>query len=231
MAISDLLDFSQTAHAELFADLQHPWEVLPRIGPYLTKNLRPDFHGTLLGAPYLSGDIFIGKGTVIENGATLKGPIWIGENCEIRSGAYLRGNVIAGDNVVLGNSCEFKNCILFNGAQIPHFSYVGDSILGHRAHLAAGVILSNMRLDQQPVTVQTTGGIVHTGLRKFGAVVGDFAEIGCNAVLSPGSIIGRRSLLYPGTQWRGVLGENKIVRLRQEIDVLERRSERKVSID
>lgn len=222
MAISDLLDFSQTAHAELFSDAEHPWEILPRIGPYLAEKLQPGFHGTLQGAPYLSGDIFIGKGTVIENGATLKGPIWIGENCEIRSGAYLRGNVIAGDNVVLGNSCEFKNCLLFNGAQIPHFSYVGDSILGHKAHLAAGVILSNMRLDQRPVTVQTTDGALATGLRKFGAVVGDFAEIGCNSVLSPGSIIGRRSLLYPGTQWRGVLGEDKIVRLRQAIDVLNR---------
>ena len=115
-----------------------------------------------------------------------------------------------GNGVVLGNSCEFKNCLIFDEAQIPHFNYVGDSILGHKAHLGAGAILSNVRLDHQPVSVTTTEGPISTGLRKFGAIVGDRAEIGCNSVLSPGSIIGRDTILYPGTSWRGVLPNNSI---------------------
>lgn len=221
--IADFLNLTQTSHASLFDRLENPWLVLPLIGSYLKANLEPKNEGRIIGSPYISDQVRIGKGTVIGNGATLNGPAWIGENCEIRSGCYIRENVIVGDNVVLGNSCEFKNCIIFNAAQIPHFSYVGDSIVGYKAHLAAGVILSNMRLDQKPITISTPAGTINTGLNKFGAVVGDFAEIGCNSVLSPGSIIGRRSLIYPGTQWRGALPANSIARLRQQIDVIERR--------
>jgi NDP-sugar pyrophosphorylase family protein len=202
--------------------LDNPWLVLPLIGRYLQEHLTPENNGTLQGSAYVSDKVTIGKGTTIGNGATINGPAWIGENCEIRSGCFIRENVIVGDNVVLGNSCEFKNCIIFNAAQIPHFSYVGDSVVGYKAHLAAGVILSNMRLDQKPVTVATPAGTIDTGLRKFGAVVGDFAEIGCNAVLSPGSIIGRRSLIYPGAQWRGYLAPDSIARLRQQLDVIPR---------
>jgi len=220
---STLLDLSQTAHSSLFAGAANAWEVLPLIAGYLREHLVPGNEGTVLGNPFISDRIRIGRGTVIENGATLKGPAWIGENCEIRSGCYIRENVIVGDGVVLGNSCEFKNCLIFNAAQIPHFSYVGDSILGHRAHLGAGVILSNIRLDQKQVVISTPEGFLETGLRKFGAIIGDHAEIGCNSVLSPGSVIGRRSLIYPGTQWRGVLPENQIARLRQQVDIIPRR--------
>ncbi len=122
-----------------------------------------------------------------------------------------------------GNSCEFKNCLVFNDAQIPHFNYVGDSILGHKAHLGAGVILSNVRLDRGSVSVATPEGAVNTGLRKFGAVVGDHAEIGCNAVLSPGSVIGRSCIVYPGMQWRGLLPANSIAKLRQDVQIVPRR--------
>ena len=153
----------------------------------------------------------------------IKGPAWIGENCEIRSGCYIRENVILGDGVVAGNSCEFKNCLVFNEAQVPHYNYVGDSILGHKAHLGAGVILSNVRLDRAPVVIHTADGAVSTGLRKFGAIVGDHAEVGCNAVLSPGSVIGRSCIVYPGTQWRGVLPEKSIAKLRQDIQIVPRR--------
>ena len=142
----------------------------------------------------------------------IKGPAWIGEGCEIRNGAYIRENVVVGNGVVLGNSCEFKNCLIFDEAQIPHFNYVGDSILGHKAHLGAGAILSNVRLDHQPVIVNTQEGPLNTGLKKFGAIVGDRAEIGCNAVLSPGSILGRDTILYPGTSWRGVMPPNSIAK-------------------
>src|ERR1051325_995922 len=117
--------------------------------------------------------------TIVEQGATLKGPAWIGQNCHIRSGCYVRENVIAGDGVVMGNSCEFKNCILFDEAQVPHFNYVGDSILGYRAHLGAGVILSNVKLDHSEIVIPVEGKNIGTGLRKFGAIIGDRTEIGC----------------------------------------------------
>ena len=129
----------------------------------------------------------------------IKGPAWIGEDCQIRNGCYIRENVIIGNGVVAGNSCEFKNCLVFDKANVPHFNYVGDSILGYQAHLGAGAILSNVKLDHTPISVvEPDGNVVTTGLRKFGAIVGDHAELGCNSVLSPGSIIGRRSIVYPG---------------------------------
>lgn len=220
---SSFLDLTQTAHAELFVDIENVWETLQRIGPYLANNLQRANHGTTIGNPYIGENVFIGSGTKIEHGATIKGPAWIGENCEIRSGAYLRENVIVGDGCVLGNSCEFKNSILFNGAQVPHFNYVGDSILGYKTHLGAGVILSNIRLDQKPIAVSTAEGHISTGLRKFGAILGDHVEVGCNAVLSPGSIVGRRSLIYPGAQWRGFLPANSVAQLKQVIEIVERK--------
>lgn len=216
------LDLSQTEHSLLFEDVEHVWQALPKIATYLKFRLKPAILGRLVGKPFVSNAVYIGKGTVIEHGAMIKGPAWIGENCEIRNGAYIRENVILGDGVVAGNSSEFKNCLVFNDAEIPHFNYVGDSILGHKAHLGAGVILSNVRLDREPVKVTTTEGFVDTGLRKFGAVVGDRSEIGCNAVLSPGSIIGRSCIVYPGTQWRGVLPDHSIAKLRQDLQVIPR---------
>ena len=146
-----------------------------------------------------------GASTIIEQGAVVKGPAWIGDRCEIRAGCYIRENVVVGNDAVLGNSCEFKNCIIFDGAQVPHFNYVGDSILGHKAHLGAGVILSNVRLDHAEVIVRGPDRAAPTGLKKFGAIVGDRAEIGCNSVLSPGSLIGRDAIIHPGVQWKGVL--------------------------
>ena len=161
--------------------------------------------------------------TVIEQGAMIKGPAWIGEGCQIRSGCYIRENVIVGSGCVLGNSCEFKNSIIFDEAQIPHFNYVGDSIIGHRSHLGAGVILSNVRLDRGEISVATAEGTTRTGLKKFGAIIGDHAEIGCNSVLNPGSLIGRRSIVYPGTQWQGVAPENSIIKTSQSHQILARR--------
>jgi NDP-sugar pyrophosphorylase family protein len=177
----------------------------------------------MIGKPFISGAVFIGRGTVIEQGAMIKGPAWIGEDCEIRSGCYIRENVIVGSGCVLGNSCEFKNSIIFDEAQIPHFNYVGDSIVGHRGHLGAGVILSNVRLDRGEISVSTGEGTTRTGLKKFGAIIGDHAEIGCNSVLNPGSLIGRRSILYPGTQWHGVAPENSLIKTTQSRQILARR--------
>jgi NDP-sugar pyrophosphorylase family protein len=201
----ELLDASATAHWELFESLDFAWQALPQIREYLTARLQPANHGTLLGQASIGEQVYIGPGTKIEPGAVIHGPAWIGANCEIRPGAYIRGHVIAGDGCVLGNSCEFKNCVLFDHCQVPHFSYVGDSILGARAHLGAGVICSNLKLDGSPVVIRHEGASIDTGLRKFGAILGDHAEVGCNAVLNPGSVLGRRALVYPAMAWRGVL--------------------------
>ena len=221
---ADLLDLSHTAHAALFASDAPVWTALPKIAHYLREHLHPAMHGRLVGNPFIGENVFVGEGTVIEHGATIKGPAWIGAGCEIRSGCYLRENVLVGDGAVLGNSCEFKNCVLFDGAQVPHFNYVGDSILGYKAHLGAGVILSNVKLDHSEIFVETPDGSrVATGLRKFGAILGDEAEVGCNAVLNPGSILGRRALVYPLTPWRGVLPEASIGKTRTSLQVMQRR--------
>jgi NDP-sugar pyrophosphorylase family protein len=194
----DLLDLAQLQFPELFDGCQNVWEALPKIAKFAKE-------GKL-----------IGKGTVVEEGATIKGPVIIGRDCEIRANAYIRGNVIVGDHCVLGNASEFKNCVLFNGCQVPHFSYVGDSILGYKAHLGAGVILSNVR--SVPGNVQVDGE--DTGLRKLGAIIGDHAEIGCNCVLNPGSVIGRNAVLYPNVLWRGVCPANTVVKLRQQHEIV-----------
>ncbi len=217
------LDLDHTDHRKLFENVANAWEALKQIPSYLQFRLKPAVHGRLIGKPFISGAVFIGKNTTIEQGAMIKGPAWIGEGCEIRNGCYIRENVVVGNGAVLGNSCEFKNSIIFDEAQIPHFNYVGDSIIGYKGHLGAGVILSNVKLDRAEITVATKQGFVPTGLRKFGAIIGDRAEIGCNAVLSPGSIIGRNTIVYPGTQWRGVAPENSIVKFKQALEIIARR--------
>lgn len=204
------LDLAQTEHALLFENCTHVWEVLPKIIDYLRAHLRPANHATLLGNSFVGKNVFIGKNTTIEEGAMIKGPAWIGEGCALRRGCYIRENVIIGNNAVIGNACELKNALLFNEAQVPHFNYVGDSILGFRAHLGAGVILSNVRLDRAEVVLRTADKTISTGLKKFGAIIGDRAEIGCNSVLSPGSLIGRDAIIYPLTSWRGILPEKGV---------------------
>lgn len=217
------LDLNHTEHRMLFENAANAWDALKQISSYLKFRLQPAVHGRLVGKPFISNVVFIGQGTVIEQGAMVKGPAWIGENCEIRNGCYIRENVIVGNGAVLGNSCEFKNSIIFDEAQIPHFNYVGDSIIGHKGHLGAGVILSNVKLDHGEILVAGNSGLIPTGLKKFGAIIGDGAEIGCNSVLNPGSVIGRRTILYPGTQWKGVAPENSIIKYRQDYDVIARR--------
>jgi UDP-N-acetylglucosamine diphosphorylase / glucose-1-phosphate thymidylyltransferase / UDP-N-acetylgalactosamine diphosphorylase / glucosamine-1-phosphate N-acetyltransferase / galactosamine-1-phosphate N-acetyltransferase len=141
----DLFDLEQTEHAALFEGCQHAWEALDKIASYICANVRPELRNRCEGRAFIGAQVFIGKGTVVEDCVMIKGPAIIGRNCRIRHGAYLRENVIVGDDCIVGNSSELKNCMLFNGAQAPHFNYVGDSILGSRAHLGAGVILSNYR--------------------------------------------------------------------------------------
>ena len=209
---SDLFDLSQTEHEAIFGGCEYAWDALRKIPAYLVMHLRPGLHNRCQGVAFIGERVFIGEGTVVEDGAMIKGPAIIGRNCEIRHNAYIRDHVIIGDNCIIGNSCEVKNSILFNHAVAPHFNYIGDSILGYKAHLGAGVKISNFKLVPGNITVEINGEPFDTGLRKFGALLGDNSDIGCNAVLNPGSIIGRGSVIYPNTNWRGVLAANKIVK-------------------
>jgi len=211
-APADYFDLKQTEHAALFKDVTHAWEILPKLAAYLQEQLVPVNFGKMIGKPVIGEQVFIGRDTVVEPGAYIKGPAWIGPNCQIRHGAYIRENVIIGAGSVVGNSSEIKNSFLFNGCQVPHFNYVGDSILGAKVHLAAGVIVSNLKLNGDFIVLRMEHAILTTGLRKFGALIGDGTEVGCNAVINPGSILGRRSLIYPGVCWRGILPANSIAK-------------------
>lgn len=227
-APEDLFDLDHTAHRALFEPDQPAWLALAKIGDYLAARLAGHddslLNGDIDDRAIIGPEVYIGPGTVVEANAVIQGPAWVGKNSVIRSGAYLRENVIAGNSVVMGNSSEFKNCLIFDDCEVPHFNYVGDSILGHRAHLGAGVICSNVRLDRAHVAVRTeTGDKIDTGLEKFGALIGDRTEIGCNSVLSPGSILGRDCIVHPCTHWRGVLSDSKIVKNTAAIEVVERK--------
>jgi NDP-sugar pyrophosphorylase family protein len=219
----DLFDLGQTDHASLFDSLGQPWQILPRLAGYLLDNLRPQQLGQAHGQAVIEGDVFIGEGTVIEAGVLICGPVWIGRNCRIGHGATLRGNVIVGDDCVVGHAAELKNSLLFNGCDVPHFNYVGDSVLGHCVHLGAGAMLSNYRLIRGNVNVRLASGPLDTGLAKFGALIGDRTEIGCNAVLNPGAIIGRDCVLYPNITFTGVLPARRIVKNKTELAVVEKR--------
>jgi Nucleoside-diphosphate-sugar pyrophosphorylase involved in lipopolysaccharide biosynthesis/translation initiation factor 2B, gamma/epsilon subunits (eIF-2Bgamma/eIF-2Bepsilon) len=223
-APAEFISLEHTAHAKLFENQRFVWDALKQIPSYLQFRLKPAILGQLMGKPFISNSVFVGSGTIVEQGAVLKGPAWIGENCHIRSGCYVRENVIVGDGVVMGNSCEFKSCIICDEAQIPHFNYVGDSILGYRAHLGAGVILSNVKLDHREIVISTAEGTIATGLTKFGAIVGDRTEIGCNAVINPGALIGRDCIIYPCANFRGVLPAASILKVQQNQQTLSRRN-------
>ncbi len=220
---ADLFDLSQCEHAALFDGCEHAWDALKKIKPYLAQNVRPALHNKCLGRAWIADNVFIGEGTVIEDGVMIKGPAIIGRNCQLRHNAYLREDVIIGDGCVIGNSCEFKNALLFNHAQVPHFSYVGDSILGYKAHLGAGVKISNLKLTPGNIALEWEGKTIDTGLRKFGAMIGDRTEVGCNAVLNPGTVLGRDALIYPNTNWRGVLPARHIAKNRATVEVSARR--------
>ena len=220
---ADLFDLSQCEHAAIFDGCEYAWDALKKIKPYLAQNVRPALHNKCLGRAWIADNVFIGEGTVIEDGVMIKGPAIIGRNCQLRHNAYLREDVIIGDGCVIGNSCEFKNALLFNNAQVPHFSYVGDSILGYKALLGAGVKISNLKLTPGNISLEWEGKTIDTGLRKFGAMIGDRTEVGCNAVLNPGTVLGRDALIYPNTNWRGVLAAKHIAKNRATVEVTARR--------
>jgi NDP-sugar pyrophosphorylase family protein len=224
---ADLFDLAQTEHVVIFDGCDYAWEALARIKEYLKAHLKPELRNRCDGSAYVGDQVFIGEGTVVEDGAMIKGPAIIGKNCQIRHNAYIRDHVIVGDGCIVGNSCELKNVLLFNNCQVPHFNYLGDSILGYKAHIGAGVIASNLKSLSGNVTVEKDGVPFDTGLRKFGALLGDGAEVGCNSVLNPGSIIGRGAMIYPGVNWRGILPANMIAKNKAAIEVVVRRPREK----
>ena len=191
-----------------------PWEWLRRIGPALEAFKFDAPLPPLPSGVHAEGPLWIHPTVKLPPYATLIGPAYIGANTEIRPGAWVRGNVIVGESCVLGNACEYKNCLLMDGVATPHYNYVGDSVLGNRAHLGAGAICSNYRLDHRDVLVRIGDAVHTTGLRKFGAIIGDGAEVGCNAVLNPGTLLGKRALVMPAIAFGGYLPAGHLGRVR-----------------
>lgn len=214
LTVAKLFDLSQTQAETLLNRFQYPWEALPHIkefilalGPLLSKDEYEE----------IKENVWAAKSAVIFPTAYLNGPVIIGKNTEVRHGAFIRGSALVGDSAVVGNSTELKNVILFNNVQVPHYNYVGDSILGYRSHMGAGSITSNVKSDKTLVTVKYQGEKITTGLKKFGAILGDCVEVGCNSVLNPGSIICPNSNIYPLSMVRGVVPPKSIYKTASEI--------------
>lgn len=207
LKIKNLYDLEQTIAAELFEGVDYPWEVLPKIGDFI-KKLGP----TLSADEYdqVGENVWIAKSAEVFPSAYIKGPAIIGKDAEVRQCAFIRGNAIVGEGAVVGNSTELKNVVLFNKVQVPHYNYVGDSILGFKSHMGAGSITSNVKADKMLVKVKAGEEVIETGLKKFGAMLGDNVEVGCNAVLNPGTVIGRESNVYPTSMVRGFVPARSI---------------------
>ncbi len=211
--ISDLYDLNETIAADLFADVTYPWEVLPKISGFileLGEKLPTDKFDKI------AEDIWVAKSAKIAPTASLNGPLIIDEDAEVRHCAFIRGSAIVGKGAVVGNSTELKNVVLFNQVQVPHYNYVGDSILGFKSHMGAGSITSNVKSDKKLVVVKGEEKY-ETGLKKFGAMLGDNVEVGCGSILNPGSVIGRNANIYPLSSVRGVVPAGSIYKKAGEV--------------
>ena len=212
--IKNLYNLEETIAKNLLEKVDYPWQVLPKIKEFIIElgnKLNLDIYE-------LKGEnIWIAKSAKVMPSAYIQGPAIIGENAEIRHCAFIRGNAIVGNNAVVGNSTELKNVILFNNVQVPHYNYVGDSILGYKAHMGAGSITSNVKADKKLVIVKNGVETIETGLKKFGAMIGDNVEVGCGSILNPGSIIGRNTNIYPLSSVRGVVPANSIYKNQNEV--------------
>lgn len=214
LLIKNMYDLNETIAADLFDGLDYPWQVLPKIGDFIKKlgpSLPKDEYDQV------GEDVWIAKNATVFPSAYVHGPAIIGKEAEVRHCAFIRGNAIVGEGAVVGNSTELKNVVLFNKVQVPHYNYVGDSILGYKAHMGAGSITSNVKADKQLVKVHTGSEHIETGLKKFGAMLGDNVEVGCNAVLNPGTVIGRESNVYPTSMVRGVVPARSIFKNTGEV--------------
>lgn len=233
----DLFDLSKFSHASIFDGCEYVWEALDKIEDYIRKQfatvIRPSINTSIGAQVVIEGDVYIGKGTVIEPHTYIRGPVLIGENCQIRQGAYIRGGLLAGNKAIIGHTTEVKNAIFLDGAQAAHFAYVGDSILGNRVNIGAGTKLANLPVlsIKDPITLKRpsihfsiNGEDIDTGLAKMGAILGDDVESGCNVVTNPASIVGPRTLIYPLVALRkGYYPPDSIIKLRQELEQVERR--------
>lgn len=203
----ELFDCEVTYLKELFASCEYPWEMLPILKDYIKKLIADGIEGYT----EISDGVLVGRDVKIYPTATIEAPAIIGDGTEIRPGAFIRGSVITGKNCVIGNSSELKNCILLDKVQVPHYNYVGDSVLGNFAHMGAGSICSNLKSDGKPVVIHADTDY-ETGLRKIGGILADHADIGCGCVINPGTVIGKNTSVYPLTALRGVIGEGYIVK-------------------
>lgn len=214
LKIKNLYNLNETIAADLFTGKDYPWEVLPEIGKFILK-LGP----TLPKDEYdqVGEDVWVAKSADVFPSAYIHGPAIIGKEAEVRHCAFIRGNAIVGEGAVVGNSTELKNVVLFNKVQVPHYNYVGDSILGFKAHMGAGSITSNVKADKMLVKVHAGAENMETGLKKFGAMLGDNVEVGCNAVLNPGTVIGRETNVYPTSMVRGFIPARSIFKNTGEV--------------
>lgn len=208
----ELFDCKTPYLTELFENSEYPWEMLPKIKELAKKLIENGIEGYTL----LSDGVLVGENVKIYPTATIEGPTVIGSGTEVRPGAFIRGGVITGENCVIGNSSELKNCILLNNAKVPHYNYVGDSILGNGAHTGAGVILSNLKSDGKNIVIHGDADY-ETGLRKIGGVLADGADIGCGSVVNPGTVIGKNTRVYPLTSLRGVYPADCIVKASDKV--------------
>ena len=212
--IKNLYDLNETIAKELLEGLTYPWEALPKIGAYIVElgeKLDPSKYEKR------GENIWVARSATVAPTAFLNGPLIIDEEAEIRHCAFIRGNAIVGKGSVVGNSTELKNVVIFNSVQVPHYNYVGDSILGYKSHMGAGSITSNVKSDKTLVGVKEEKEQIETGLKKFGAMLGDHVEVGCNSVLNPGTVIGRNTNVYPLSMVRGVVPANSIYKNKNEI--------------
>ena len=212
--IKNLYSLENTKAAPLIQKYEDPYEGLPHISDFISE------YGKTLDKNVYDekpGGIFIAKSAEVAPTAYIAGPCIIGENTQVRHCAFIRGSAFIGDNCVVGNSTEIKNVIIFNNVQVPHYNYVGDSILGYRSHMGAGSITSNVKSDKTLVKIKVGESIIETGIRKIGAFLGDFVEVGCGSVLNPGTIIGKHTIIYPLSMVRGYIPENSIYKNQGEV--------------
>lgn len=214
LTVKSLYNLNETIAKDIFQDVTYPWEILPKIGAFIVE-----LGNTLSEEEYeKKGEtVWIAKSAKVAPTACINGPAIIGKDAEIRHCAFIRGNAIVGEGAVVGNSTELKNVILFNKVQVPHYNYVGDSVLGYKSHMGAGSITSNVKSDKTLVTVKTPEGAVETGLKKFGAMLGDEVEVGCGSILNPGTVVGSHTNIYPLSMVREFVPANSIYKKRGEV--------------
>lgn len=214
LTVQALYNLEETIAKDLFEGVTYPWEVLPKIGAFIVelgKRLPADEYEKVWD------NVWVAKSAKVAPTAFINGPAIIGKDAEIRHCAFIRGNAIVGEGAVVGNSTELKNVILFNKVQVPHYNYVGDSILGYKAHMGAGAITSNVKSDKTLATVKTPEGPIETGLKKFGAMLGDEVEVGCGSVLNPGTVVGRHTNIYPLSMVREFIPADSIYKKQGEV--------------